>query len=51
MGNDRCSYIYAYFYITITACSKHSSSMVELKTVLYYLAEKYLSQYEQKLLI
>jgi hypothetical protein len=51
MGNDRHSYIYSYFYIAITACSKHPAAMVELKSVLYDLASKYLSQYEQKLLI
>lgn len=43
MGSDRQAPLYSYIYIAITACSSESSLMVELKSGLYWLAEKYLA--------
>lgn len=51
IGNHHNAYISAYFYVVIVGCSAHPHFMVELKSVLYELAEKYLAQFEQKLLI
>lgn len=51
IGNDPNAYVYAYFYTAIVACSSNPSFLVELKCVLYQLAERYLCIYEKKLLI
>jgi len=51
IGNDPSAHIYSYFYVVMVGCAGSSGSMLELKLVLYDLSQKYLAQYEQKLLI
>lgn len=51
IGNSRHSYLYAYAYVLIVGCASNPALMIDLKEVLYGLAQKYLPQFEQKLLI
>jgi hypothetical protein len=51
IGNEPHSYVQAYFYALIMGCATNPDFMLELKTVLYDLAEKYLALFEQKLLV